>query len=112
MLLVFESEEMKENQSQPKKKRHEAAQHPRSEAERIVCSRVKANKVESQREGDSKRGDEYPPAQKSFAGFHLGATQSPFGKGNGFPVIHITQEGKEAKNDQEDAYDTDTRYKI
>src|SRR6476660_428178 len=73
--------------------------------ERIVLGRGKANEVESQGEGQSKGGDDDPPAQKSLTtDFCLGACQSPFGKRQGFPIINVTHESDKAKNDNQDAY--------
>jgi len=115
MLLVFESEEVKEDQAQAQKKRNEAAQHPRSETKRIGRPRREADGIESKRKCKPEPGNEYPPAQKAFAIFRLKAlraSQPLFGEDDGFLVVHITQEGEEAKNDQEHTYNTEAWNKV
>ena len=76
--------------------------------ERVVFSGVKAYEIESQGEGEPKRRDKYPPAQKAFAVFRLRAGQSLFGERKGFPVIDVAHERQKTENDNEYADDTYT----
>ena len=99
---------MEQDQAEAEKKRDEAAQHPRSEVKRVVVARVKAQWIESERESKSKCGDDNPPTQQAFfASSIFAAGQSLFGEGDGFLVIHVTHESEKAKDNGEDADNTE-----
>ena len=100
---------MEQDQSNAKKKRDEASQHPGSEMKRVDSGGVKADRVESDCEGESKRSNNDSPAKKASARFCFWFGRPFFRKRNCFSVVHVTQEGQKAKNNNEYANYAKTR---
>src|SRR6185503_9296252 len=101
-----------QDQSEAEKKRDEAAQHPRSEVERIILRRIEADQIESDCDGQAERSDDDAPAQHPLIGFRFGLGQTFFRKRQGFSVTHVAQKGEKSKDNEKNAYNTDARDEV